>query len=410
MAFPPSSKQLPHIAAFFLFSLTVSTLAQAPPGSCGECASRSAVWCTNLPYPRFIGTQGRCLPLGQNYTNCIGFQFYVPPGFNTCEYVLRTADAPLPFVIEEWYHPLHFFGACSDWRESAMTLIADYTYSISLRGCKLHQPFMFVPVLFGGNEVLCPKLGCKNWKQGKVGLGAVSLSGAALQPGGGSGFLPASGDYNMTLYTNHSDPDLRFSVKFNISGMKPSIVVSGPKSVTNATSFPVVITASHVCHLLSSTNPPSHPALLISNHHCNLRVSHVIHAALTISAANHLQFVLRRSHVRFTVIIVHMGPDIFSGTTSSRHQFYNQHHCFQPIAFPVTFFHHHHPCHKLMHVHQRIGMRPPQTTFFYHHLVPSQFHLLFMSKCSCVFQLLRCYRFQLKCPTIRGGKCGTRRI
>ena len=218
----------------------------------------------------------------------------------------------------------------------------------------------------------------------------------------------------MTLYTNHSDPDLRFSVKFDISGVKPSIVVSGPKSVTNATSFPVVITASHVCHLHSSTNSPSHPALLSLNHHFHLLVSHVTHAAMTpISAANHLQFVLRRSHVRFAVIIVPMVTDIFSITASSRDEFYNQRHRFQPIAYPATFFHHHHPCHKLMHAHKRIGMRPPQTTFYNHNLVPSQFYLLFMSKFSRAFQPLRCYTCyscQLKCPKTRGGKCGIRRI
>ncbi len=128
-----------------------------------------------------------------------------------------------------------------------MVLVADYTYTVSLKGCKLHQQFMFVPFLFGGNESLCPKLGCKNWKQGKIGIGAINRSWAALQPGGGGGFLPASGDYTMTLYTNHSDPNLRFSVKFVIAGAKPSIVVRGLKSVTNATFFPATIFASHVC-------------------------------------------------------------------------------------------------------------------------------------------------------------------
>ncbi len=127
-----------------------------------------------------------------------------------------------------------------------MALVADYTYTVSLKGCRLHQPFMFVPVLFGGNETLCPKLGCKNWKQGKIGVGSLNASKAALQPGGGSGFLPASGDYNMTLYTNHADPNLRFTVTFVIGGVRPSIVVKGFKSVTNATSFPIIIAASEV--------------------------------------------------------------------------------------------------------------------------------------------------------------------
>ena len=81
-----------------------------------------------------------------------------------------------------------------------MSLVGDYTYSVSLKGCRLHQEFMFVPVLFGNNQAICPKLGCFNWKQGKMGVGALNLSGASLQPGGGSGYLPASGDYNMTLY------------------------------------------------------------------------------------------------------------------------------------------------------------------------------------------------------------------
>ncbi len=46
---------------------------------------------------------GICLPPGQNQTGCVGYDFYVPPSFNTCEYVLRTSEAPPPFMIEEWY-------------------------------------------------------------------------------------------------------------------------------------------------------------------------------------------------------------------------------------------------------------------------------------------------------------------
>ena len=232
--------------------------------------------CTNLTYPRYIGTDGdmplttlrcrtplvlltcalpnpcptpdiaagTCLQPSQTYTGCSGWAYYVPSTFKTCEYVFTVAQPPLLFQIEEWYYPLQFFGACSGWAPRSMTLVADYTYTISLPACQLLQEFMFVPQFFGGNTTLCPKLGCFNWKQGKIGVGLLDTSGAALQPGGGSGFLPASGDYNLTLYTNHPSPALRFTLKFAIANAKPSLAISGTKSVTNAAAFPVIITAS----------------------------------------------------------------------------------------------------------------------------------------------------------------------
>lgn len=81
---------------------------------------------------------------------------------------------------------------------------------------------------------------------GKLGVGAVYRSGAALQPGGGSGFLPTSGDYNITLYTNHSDVRNRFTLAFVISSPKPSLVVKGPRAVTGETTSSVHLIASEV--------------------------------------------------------------------------------------------------------------------------------------------------------------------
>jgi hypothetical protein len=127
-----------------------------------------------------------------------------------------------------------------------MILSGDHTYTLSLHDCTLHSEFMFVPYLFGGNSSLCPKLGCFNWKQGKIGIGTTSSSGAVLQPGGGSGFLPASGDYIMTLYTNHSDATRSFTLNFTIINPQPSMVVKGLKSLTSAASFPVMLVASQV--------------------------------------------------------------------------------------------------------------------------------------------------------------------
>ena len=97
----PSARLLAALCITLCYS--TCSAAQAPPRSCGACASNNAIWCTDLAYPRYIGSNGTCLQPGNNYSGCAGFAYYVPPTFKTCEYVFSVSQPPLALQIEEWY-------------------------------------------------------------------------------------------------------------------------------------------------------------------------------------------------------------------------------------------------------------------------------------------------------------------
>ena len=82
----------------------------------------------------------------------------------------------LAYQIEPWYENLTFFGAPSGWNNVRMELIDDFTYFLPNISALAGQSFMFVslvgPQLPTGISGL--PLGNLNWKQGKLGVGALS--------------------------------------------------------------------------------------------------------------------------------------------------------------------------------------------------------------------------------------------
>lgn len=118
------------------------------------------------------------------------------------------------FRTDPWYDQIYYFGAPSWNLNHPLTLVGDYTFRIENLTLSQNNEFMFVSkaTLRDGKP---PPLGDKNWKQGKIGVGALidssydkainkSTHTMKLYPGGGGGRIPNTGIYNLTLFlTGH---------------------------------------------------------------------------------------------------------------------------------------------------------------------------------------------------------------
>ena len=110
-----------------------------------------------------------------------------------------------------YYDTLQFFGAPSGWKPLMMTRVGDHLHVIRVDATQTcgdpwkctpkDREFMFVTLSPRLPSGAVPPLGQLNWKQGKLGVGALKAFGGALIPGGGAGRLPRAATYNVTVDT-----------------------------------------------------------------------------------------------------------------------------------------------------------------------------------------------------------------
>ncbi len=149
--------------------------------------------------------------------------------------------------IEPWYERMNHFGPTSadgNWSPHAMVLLAPYCHEILLT-VKGGQEFLFVSSLAPSQPV--PPLGPLNWKQGKIGCGAVIpsvLRGGRYAfravPGGQSGRFPASGTVLLRVCTNAT---MTISMEYAAPLVEAPTLQALDSSVTSKTSFRLLLTA-----------------------------------------------------------------------------------------------------------------------------------------------------------------------
>ena len=141
------------------------------------------------------------------------------------------------YKLEPWYEGLYYFGdSCWD-GTCSMDHVADFTLQLKALRIDLSSrgEYMFV----SPGPTPTPPLGDKNWKQGKIGVGEVIGYNAStltttqkLYPGGGSGFWPSKGVYDLTLRTA-GHPTNPNTIEFRLSDGTNGCVVNTDKFLYN---------------------------------------------------------------------------------------------------------------------------------------------------------------------------------
>lgn len=118
------------------------------------------------------------------------------------------------FLVESWFENLHHFGPLKTegWAARAMTLVGDYAFVIRGIECVAGDQFMFVSKLQFASGTAPPPLGELNWKQGKIGVAALTRLAddgttnetvwrADVLQGGAGGRYPVSGTFAVRVFT-----------------------------------------------------------------------------------------------------------------------------------------------------------------------------------------------------------------